>query len=67
MSQECKTRYKINTQEDGTTYLLRGLEDRRPHWHWQTKRTDAIRIMRRESDVNGERKETNGKIQNTMV
>jgi hypothetical protein len=52
---------------EGTTYLLRGLECRRPHWHCQTKRMDAIRIMRRDIDSNGERKETNEKIQNKMI
>lgn len=67
MSQEGKTRYKVNRQENGTIYLLRGLEGRRPHWHCQAKRMDAIRTMRREFDINGERKETNGNIQNKMV
>jgi hypothetical protein len=52
MSQEGKTRYKIDRQEDGTTYLLRRLECRRPHWHCQAKRMDAIRIMRGEIDLN---------------
>ena len=61
MSKESKTRYKTNRQEDGTAYLLRGLEGRRPHWHCQAKRMDAIRIMRTEFDINGERKGANGK------
>jgi hypothetical protein len=67
MSQEGKTRYKINRQEEGTRCLLRGLECRRPHWHCQAKRMDAIRIMRREFDLDGERKDANGMIQNKIV
>jgi hypothetical protein len=63
MLQEGKTRFKINRQKDGTTYL----EGKRPHWLCQAKRMDAIRIMRREFDVNCERKETNGKIQGKML
>jgi hypothetical protein len=53
MLQEGKTRFKINRQEDETTYL----EGKRPHWLCQAKRMDAIRIMRREFDVNCERED----------
>jgi hypothetical protein len=67
MSQEGKTRFKIHRQEGGTTYLLRRLEGKRTRWLYQTKRVDAIRIMRKEFDFNNKRKETNGKIQNKMV
>jgi len=63
MLQEGKTKFKINRQEDETTYL----EGKIPHWLFQGKRMNAIRIMRREFDVNCERKETNGKIQGKML
>jgi len=63
MLQEGKTRFKINRQEDETTYL----EAKRPHRLCEAKRMDAIRIMRKEFDVNCEKKETNGKIQGKML